>query len=382
MKNLRTLLVIIGVTVAIDLLSAAAVKSLMPSWKTAFHDNDHRIRSQQFHHGLLAGREVEDVWGGRAYRLAINSLGFKDRTARHVPLRGRSYRILFIGDSFTEGVGFPFEESFVGHVADMLFAGGVEVLNAGVVSYAPSAHYHKLRHFLADRGLRVDEVVALVDVSDPFDETTLYGEDKDGRLVVPPEKVRPLRALRHWLRDNSVIVRTFYLARESLRANTRRKETRIAIAGALNKEPQSVSDDEMGLYHTITLPGSTWSFDEATWNEFGKRGLEKAGRQMSRLRRLLEEMGIPLTLVIYPWPAHILLDPTGNRHSRFWKTWARREGVALVDLFDAFASPNPAAVVERYFIPRDVHWNPQGQRFVAESFLERFCGAISDCRAK
>jgi hypothetical protein len=40
-----------------------------------------------------------------------DSLGFKDASRRAVPDRRR---ILFIGDSFTEGVGLPYEQTFVG----------------------------------------------------------------------------------------------------------------------------------------------------------------------------------------------------------------------------------------------------------------------------
>ena len=58
----------------------------MPTWTIAFPENSHRIRHDAYHHGLAANRLVEDTWGGHAYPLAVNSLGFKDRAVREVPL--------------------------------------------------------------------------------------------------------------------------------------------------------------------------------------------------------------------------------------------------------------------------------------------------------
>jgi hypothetical protein len=264
---------------------------------------------------LAANRLVEDIWGGRAYPLAVNSLGFKDRAVREVPLTSETKRVLFIGDSFTEGIGFVFGDSFFGHVAKALMARGIDALNAGVVSYAPSAIYNKLRYFLLERGLEIDEAVILVDISDAFGEATLYklSGDGDGRLVVPPHEEKPLRTLRHWLRDNSLAAHTFYLARRALRDAKSERKARNAIADALGKDPEAVTEDEMRRYSTLSLPGATWSFDDAAWEDFGRRGLEQAGRQMSRLKALLDGKGIPMTVVVYPWPSK--------------SCWTRREAV-------------------------------------------------------
>ena len=61
--------------------------------------------------------------------------------------------MLLLGDSFTEGLGLPFEESFAGRLAARLAERDVEVLNAGVVSYSPSIHHRKTQHLIEDRAV-------------------------------------------------------------------------------------------------------------------------------------------------------------------------------------------------------------------------------------
>jgi len=374
MKKLRSFVLVLAIIGGLDFALAGALKNTMSTWKLAFPENNHRIRHEIYHHGLAANSLVEDIWGGRSYPLAVNSLGFKDRAIRQVPLASKFKRILFIGDSFTEGIGFAFKNSFFGHVAKELESRGNEILNAGVVSYAPSVYYNKLRYLLLKKGLKFDEVVLLLDISDAFDEATLYhvSGDGDGRLIVPPHKEKPLRTARHWLRDNSVITRTFYLARKTLRNIKKERRIRATVAKVMNKDPETVSDDEMRRYYTLSLPSAIWSFDYTAWNDFGRRGLEQAGVQMSRLKLLLDANNIPMTIVVYPWPIHLLLDPTGGRYTEFWKNWADKEKVRLLDLFDAFTSVEPGSMIDKYFIPQDVHWNELGQRFAAEKFLSLY----------
>ena len=89
--------------------------------------------------------------------------------------------MLFIGDSLTEGVGYPYEETFVGIVGEQLRDRGVEVLNAGVVSYSPIMYLSKVRHLIEHVGLEIDEVVLFLDISDIENETR-YFLDEDSNV--------------------------------------------------------------------------------------------------------------------------------------------------------------------------------------------------------
>jgi hypothetical protein len=70
-----------------------------------------------YHHGLVRNFAGYDTWGERRYRFYTNNLGFRDDAVREVPAAAATRRILIIGDSFTEGIGVTFEESFAGRLA-------------------------------------------------------------------------------------------------------------------------------------------------------------------------------------------------------------------------------------------------------------------------
>jgi hypothetical protein len=85
------------------------------------------------------------------------------------------HRVLLMGDSFAEGLGVDFEDSFAG----MLYSAGmsrpdkIEFLDAGVISYSPVLYYRKTKSLL-ERGFHFDEVVVFSDISDVRDEATGY----------------------------------------------------------------------------------------------------------------------------------------------------------------------------------------------------------------
>ena len=77
-----------------------------------YNNRAHRIKSFYYHHDFRPLSSFYDHWGYERYKIYTNSLGFKDKSNRLVEFKDRN--ILFIGDSFTEGVGIEYENTYVG----------------------------------------------------------------------------------------------------------------------------------------------------------------------------------------------------------------------------------------------------------------------------
>ena len=103
-----------------------------------------RTQHHYYHHGLKPCKSsfFEEVASEYGYPLTTNSLGFKDSSTRQVPLKVDKKRILFIGDSFTEGLFIPYELTFTGQIAK--YRPDLDILNAGVSSYSPLIYYLKV----------------------------------------------------------------------------------------------------------------------------------------------------------------------------------------------------------------------------------------------
>ena len=319
-----------------------------------------------YSHGLKPNFSGQMRWGSNRYDIFTNSLGFRDASVREVPNKSAYRRVLVIGDSFTEGLGLPFEETFAGklYLAGQAAANKTEFLNAGVAGYSPTIYYAKIKHFL-DRGLKFDEVILASDISDVQEEATSY-------FCI--DEIPEYRA--HCGRRSSSL-------------------GPVVRAGFWNFEPRDTFAVSDVLVNTIkhylywytgvttyrivhrnvragwTIPGSNVG-DFAPLGVEG--GIERSRRHMQALADLLSARGIPLTIVVYPWPVQLYRDDRDSRQVRIWQDFCVKNCKQFINAFPRFftykdAHPN---WYDDLFIRGDVHFSKKGAEFLYEEIAKRF----------
>jgi hypothetical protein len=312
-------------------------------------------RSPLFHHTLKPMAEYRyQRWGDFRHSVFTNSLGLRDRAVRVLPLTSERYRALFLGDSFTYGVGLPYEKTFPFLVEQGLGAANVEILNAGVVSYSPAIYWKKTEVLLTQAGLRFDHLVLFLDISDIHDEAVFYDTAEDRVVWIRG----PTPALREFLFEYTTILRNLWEVAES----NHRRATHDPDAQRTEEDRRLAANEYRSL----------WTVDRRALEDYGTAGLQKARRNMDRLHDLLQGYRIGMTLVVYPWPTQILHNDLDSLQVTFWRQWAEERSIGFLDLFPAFipADRDPKAVIRQYFLAGDLHWNEQGHRLVADRLLE------------
>jgi hypothetical protein len=312
-----------------------------------------RVRSEIFHHGFAPLASARSDWGSLVADYRIDSLGLRDATTRQVPLRGDRRRLVFVGDSFTEGIGIDYGKTFVGLVAQALEGKGVEVLNAGCASYSPIIYYRKVR-WLLDQGLQFDELAVYVDVGDAQDEVT-YFLDGDGNVA--SDELRRLREQRQNIRYPLPRPLQNLTVRQFLKRNT------IGLFALYERMEEAVAAEDRR--------DALWTVDPRLYEEFGREGLARGRRNMDLLADLLAERGIRLTVAVYPWPDQIRRGDLQSLQVSFWKQWAASKGAGFLDYFPRFVDrARGREVIARQFIRGDIHWNEAGHQTIADGLLE------------
>lgn len=358
--------------VVADIGFAQLAKTFWLEWDLDRAEQNFRIPSTLYHHDLAKMADGLGKWGRLRYRVLTNSLGFRDMSTRVVPLVSKGPRIVLIGDSFTEGIGYDYDKTFAGIIAQELAQKGIEVLNAGVVSYSPVIYYRKVRFLLEGVGLKFDQLIVFLDLSDIQDEAVLYEVDEQDRVVMATNV--PIW-VRSWVNVRSQRTTTGGKLRRILKNNS----VTVRFATALRDRIRSVRSGSAEPYEAnnqkplTDIPRSLWTIDTTYFAEFGRRGLEKARSNMDLLAAVLRRHGVSLTVVVYPWPDQVLHDTVESRHVVFWRNWAKSADACFINLFDAFFKDSDAnAVLHRYFIPMDVHFNESGNNLVAMEFLAKY----------
>lgn len=315
-----------------------------------------------YHHGLLPNRSDTTTWSTgetNVYRMITNSLGFRDRTPRHVPLESDRRRLMIIGDSFGEGVGVPYEQTFAGLIEDRLAASDVEVLNASVISYSPKLYYLKTRYFVEQVGLAIDDLLVFIDISDIANE-----------LGYQPFEPAPFGALAKFRYDLSRFGRRHSFTWYSLWKLSREPEATVDL-GADGLFPCLAPADPQLLRDPDFFKATwMWTLDDTIFNKYGRPGLKLALANMRKLVGLCERKDIEMTIVVYPWVPQIAAKDLDSLQVRRWRAFARANRVGFIDLFPKFIDGTPPEIVERrFFLKGDAHWNAAGHRLVAETVL-------------
>jgi lysophospholipase L1-like esterase len=306
-----------------------------------------RIANSMYHHDLTTGFSGYDTWGGYTYRLYTNSLGFKDGSPRIVSLVGDRRRVLLMGDSFTEGVGVRFEETFAG----LLYRSGlervdkVEFLNGGVVGYSPVIYYRKIKHLL-ESGLRFDEVVVFPDQSDVADEAThFFCVDEDPRYNAYCSR-ETIEETRRANRPPHSLARNFIVA-DRIRQTAKK---------AIRRWRHPMARDLWPL-PGVDLPLPPLGVEG---------GIARALSNMQKLADLLAEYGIPLTLVVYPWPNQIFYDDRESRQIAIWRAFCVKNCQEFINLFPAFFAEKDVHKdwYDRLYIHGDAHFSPGGHELM------------------
>ncbi|HAQ61579.1 TPA: hypothetical protein DCR49_06215 [Candidatus Delongbacteria bacterium] len=304
-----------------------------------------RISDPYFHHGLKPMSQKSSEWGGRNYRLVTNSLGFKDSSNRDIEKKAGMKRIMFLGDSFTEGLGYDFDSTFTGIIANDL-KGKYEVLNGGVTSYSPKLYLLRTEH-LINSGYEFDHIVLMLDISDIQDEV-IYEN------FIPERKISLLKSVDVKLSNTFFSYSYFF---------------RGIIKKLLNSH--SGSGEDSILEQKISDRG-LWTYDEKCFAEWGEKGLYAAEISMKKLSDLCRNKKIKLTMAVYPWPEQMINDTVESKQVIFWKGFCLENNIDFIDLFPYFFEDEcRECTVKKYFIEGDCHWNYDGHELIAEKILER-----------
>ncbi|MEE2698799.1 MAG: hypothetical protein VX923_03795 [Pseudomonadota bacterium] len=359
---IKTTIFILGLII-LDLCFSQVAKRLAPHWRNSVLEQDARILLKPYHHGLKPYANFIHKFGDLSAPFYTNSLGFRDGSTREVSLNRDGRRLLIIGDSITEGVGFPYEQTFSGIIDRELKKQGIETLNSAVQSYAHLIYKSKITYFIEKKKLQVTDVAVFLDIGDVANDVSQYKKDNEGNVVRVKINcrygigchMRPMKRFKFWLKDNSILYRAYKI----LKAYKLELKDRSAVISPLES--------------ATNVPGALWTFDEKEYNEYGKKGLKIASDALTELREVLRRHNITMTVVVYPWPDQIVKRDLNSRQVKFWKTWALKNNANFLNLFPSFINRTPAEeVYKNFFIPHDFHFNEQGHELVAEEFLKNW----------
>ena len=318
-----------------------------------YHEKKYRIPNNVYHHTLKKNINADAYWGKRVYQINTDQLGFKTSPKKEKSKSNYTKKVLVMGDSFTEGIGVNYDETFVGTVQNTM--PDIKIYNAAVASYSPKLYYLKTAYLLDSLNLKVDELIVFIDLSDIQDEILYQGfhSGKSNDLFL-----RGKQRLLAYARYKSVLGHLFFMTQKKEFKNLEQEDEWV-------KKKLSLNTRREFLYER-----AKWSFIDGIYNKWGKEGVALAKKNLVRLLKLCEKHGINVKMVVYPWPDQIKEKISEDRQVKIWRKFCKKYDIEFFNLYPLFFKGNsPKETIEHYFIKGDVHWNENGHQLVADELV-------------
>jgi len=399
-KKLPDSLIIALVTLTIFvLIDFFAGNTLLSIARHEGKKDSFRIQNNLYHHALQPSYEGPAHWGPFDYWVCTNASGMKS-ACNDKNSTEKNFDIAFIGDSFTEGVGVKYEDSFVGMVAKA--HPELKIANLGVVSYSPTIYFKKLEDYLS-RGYTFKKVIVFVDIGDIMDEA-FYFENAAGNVQMTSEIIHPgivafmKRAFKKnlpltyeaihyakigWLSvsqrgDQSQAVAapspaalapateliaptantnnladtapTFQSASAAVSptssANTPTDSGKLSVSEQATSHknttpPIQTKTNKKNIWiydREYTRSAWTYNLDSSGYGDLGvRKSIEKTIQQMDRVAALLKSHNIKLSVGVYPWPAQLKYDQENSLQVQIWRKFCQQHHCEnFYDTFPAF----------------------------------------------
>ncbi|MDC2971156.1 hypothetical protein OAY09_02105 [Candidatus Pelagibacter sp.] len=351
--------------------------SLLPNnIKTKIYNNRaHRIKSFYYHHDFRPNASFVDQWGFNKVIINTNNLGFKDSKIRDVIFKKKN--ILFIGDSFTEGVGLKFEDSYVGIISKKLKKKNqdIEVLNAAVQSYSPAIYLSKIYNILERKKMPITDIVIMVSGGDFHDDYFRYtGVDKNFIVMHEDPTNKYLIKLINFYKSHTLLYQFISRVTPIRGIPYLIKTTFFEDKKNLEIIEKNKSNKEILNMKFLKNKDFQYFYNDEIFNEWGKNAILKSLNFLERIIEITSKKNIKLTILYAKEPNLILKEPNQEVLNfildKFKKLEQNNVKFYYINTYDSLYKDKFEKYKNLFYI-NDNHWNKKGNMLVSDEILKK-----------
>ena len=292
-----------------------------------------------------------------------NSFGLKSLPNKNIDFSDYNNNYIFMGDSFTEGVGVNYKDSYAGILSEKFFDKGINIINLSATSYSPVIYYRKTKYFVENHDLKFSKIFLFLDISDPYDE--LYRYDLKSDIVVE-------RKVENSYLEERLNFNFLHNIKQFIFKNT---TITYFVSKKLKDTIFKKSKEDLEFFKKYTFisnhQANLWTYDNNYFNKEGFIGIELSKKYLLKLKNILDLQKSELIILVYPWPGQIYRNDKISLQVKVWKEWAKNNNVKFINLFPLFFEDNQSEndrlkVIEKFYFYFDMHFNENGHKIVAD----------------
>ena len=349
-KLLSILFITLLIFLTLDFFLGKKIENLI---KITDEEKIYRIKNEFYHHSFLKNYSTEKArWGNKFYKFCSDHNGFKYDCKKN---NETNFNYAFIGDSFTEGIGLEYEDTFVGMFENFTKQ---TVVNLGVSSYSPYLYKNKVIYLLENKIINFNHLIVAVDLSDLNDDRSfneIYFSKKNLKKT-KNSNYHKYNFLSNFIVKIKIILAKNFIITEYLA----RQIWWLGVRNFFNNYSEH--------YIAYDNINSSWSYRKKIEDE---KDINFMVENMLQLSKYLKKNDIKFSLIIYPHPASILYDDKSSLYKKTWENFCFLHCDYFIDSFSNFFDivKNKDEIIKEYYINGDVHLNRNGNFFLFKKLI-------------
>jgi len=303
-----------------------------------------------------------------AYKIFTDKNGY--RYSGKIKKDDQENLIVFLGDSFTYGVGLNFEETFVGKIQKINI--NYEVLNLAVPSYSPTTYLYQLES-LIKKNIVPKKIVLMLDLTDVSDEASRWKINENNQKpslrvssnIDSPKQDSDKNKFKEFKNKNFKGSRMIFAY-----INNQIRLIKIKFLKKISKDYS-----ELGITKTGDFTYKDYeNLETKLWLPLGfEGGLKKIKSNVKKISIISNKINADFYIVIYPWAVTLQYGQKIFNWENFGDDLCNisncRKLISLFDVFNEEKEKHENWSTDLFFL-YDTHWNEKGHDIVAKSLLE------------
>lgn len=318
-----------------------------------YYSSQNKMSLQDFDEGwyeLKKNFVGTEKWGTKTFKIATDQNGFRVN-----PIQDKNGKadFIFLGDSFTFGIGENWAKSFVGKFDAST---NKKIVNAGTTSYSPTAYLYQYQKALKSNILKDNHnVIVCLDISDVQDEAGYWMDGYQN----PIKRIYIKNDLKKYFRENfkfSHLIVT-YVRNLFIDPHNPFLQERMSIRSAFTFEDWSKLDDKtpldgIGGYAPLGVEG----------------GLNKIYKKLKEISDITKSSKSKMYILIYPWPNQLIYPQKFNWSDYITNLCAKITCDGVIDAQPNFLRFKDDNIdwKDELFIEGDVHYSTKGNLMIYE----------------
>ncbi len=268
---------------------------------------------------------------------------------------------IFLGDSFTYGMGLSYDKTFVGLLEND--KKDFNFYNLGVAGYSPTVYLYQLREIIKN-GITPSKIFLTLDISDVKDEASKWkidGETQKPIYIFKKKiKTKKLSFKQKNFKGSRLIARNI---------NNFFRNIRLSFLTQNNEPIIDPGKTVRGSFLYLNLEET----DQSLWRPVGFNGsLNKIKNNIHEISKISKSIGAEFYILIYPWPDTLYYGTDKFGWENFAKTVCNDNNCrGVINLFPEFKKIHNEKFDWYYnlYIGNDLHISEKGQKIIADKIL-------------